>query len=59
MRDLKKHNEEQIKLALGPINRYYQWLHTGNQNPTDEDLVMYFIEFGAEIFAREHPEEKQ
>ena len=53
--NLKQHNGAQIELALGDVNRYYFHQHYGHDG-SDDELVMYFIEFGAEIFRKEHPD---
>jgi hypothetical protein len=58
--NIKKRNQEQIKMALGEVNRYYFGLHY-NRAPKEghegeAELLAYFIEFGAEIYAKEHGE---
>lgn len=55
--NLKQHNAEQIRLALGNDNRYFYKLHYGFDAKSDTDLIMYFIDFGAEIYRQNHPDE--
>lgn len=47
---LKERNAMQIAEALGDVNRYYFYQHYG-VNGSDEELVMYYIEYGARDFS--------
>ena len=55
---LKQRNEMQIQIALGDVNRYYFHEHYQRDATSDEELVMYFVEFGAKIFSDLHKEDE-
>ena len=50
---LKERNQMQIAEALGEVNRYFFHEHY-QRDGTDEELVLYYIEFGARLFAEKH-----
>ena len=50
---LKERNQMQIIEALGEVNRYFFHEHYGRDG-TDDELVIYYIEKGAKIFAEKH-----
>ena len=51
---LGKWNGLQIQEALSETNRYYFGRHYGRSPHSDHELVMYYAEFGAAIFAEKH-----
>ena len=54
---LKERNKKQIDEALGEVNRYFFHEHY-KRDGTDEELVMYYIEFGAKKFAERAKQEE-
>jgi hypothetical protein len=59
--NIQRRNAEQIGIALGEVNRYYFGLKH-NRPPKDghegeQELLLYFIEQGAKIYADEHQNE--
>ena len=46
----KAYKAKQLEEALGEVNRYFFHEHYGRDG-SDEELVMYYIEFGAKKFA--------
>lgn len=56
--NIKQRNEEQIRMALGDVNRYYFNQHHGRDAETNQELLEYFITHGAKIYADNHKEEE-
>lgn len=57
--DLRTWNQTQIEIALGEVNRYFFNLHYGRNAKSDEELMEYYAEFGAGLFAQLHQGELQ
>ena len=57
--DLRTWNQMQIEIALGEVNRYFFNLHHGRDAKSDEELMEYYAQFGAEVFATLHQGELQ
>ena len=55
---LRERNEAQIKEALGDVNRYFFYEHYKRDGSTDE-LIMYYIEFGAKKFSERVVQQEQ
>jgi hypothetical protein len=52
---LKEWNAKQIEEALSDVNRYYFFLKYGRPAKNDQELILYYIEFGgARDFRKEH-----
>ena len=52
---LREWNELQIKEALSDINRYYFYLKYGRPAINDQELILYYIEYGgAKDFKENH-----
>ena len=47
-----------MALEPGGKNRYYFYEHYGRDPENDAELILYFIEFGAKIYADNHKEEE-
>lgn len=54
---MKEWMERQKVEALGEVNRYYFHEHYGRDANSDNELMMYYIEHGAEIFSELHRNE--
>lgn len=52
--DLHTWNQTQIEIALGEVNRYFFNLHFGRDAKNDEELMEYYAQYGAEVFAHLH-----
>lgn len=52
--DLHTYLSLQKDQALSDTNRYFYWLHFGYNANSDEELMLYYAEFGARIFAQLH-----
>ena len=55
--NFKEYLRLQVEQALSPVNRYYFWKHYGRDAVDDNELIIYYAEFGAEIFAEKHRKE--
>lgn len=52
--DIEEYNGEQIKEALGPVNKYFTSKKLG-RNPTNEEAFHYWMTHGGpENFAKQH-----
>ena len=56
--ELKKWCEMQIHEALSSTNRYYYWLHYGEEAKSDNDLMLYYSTKGAIDFSKKHRNER-
>ena len=54
---MKEWLEQQKIEALGDTNRYYFHERYDRNAADDDELVMYYIEFGAKTFSELHKEE--
>ena len=52
--DLHTWNQTQIEIALGEVNRYFFHLHFGRNAKNDEELMEYYAQYGAGVFAHLH-----
>lgn len=52
--NLSNWNKTQIEIALGEVNRYFFHEHFGRDAKSDEELMQYYAEFGASMFAHLH-----
>lgn len=52
--NLHEWNTTQIDIALGEVNRYFFHLHFGRNAKNDDELMLYYAEYGASIFAHLH-----
>jgi hypothetical protein len=48
---------EQKAEALGDTNRYYFHEHYGKDAESDDELMMYYVTSGAEIFSKLHKQD--
>jgi len=56
--NLKTWNLLQIQESQSDTNRYYFHQHYGRDAENDEELLFYYISFGARIFSELHKEER-
>ena len=56
--NLKDWNLAQVKEALTTTNRFYFWQRYGREAKDDNELLLYYAEFGEEIFAEKHKGER-
>jgi hypothetical protein len=56
---LKQRNQEQIRMALGEVNRYFFYEHNGREAENEQELLEHFIMFGAHIYAVNHKQEEE
>ena len=52
--NLSSWNKTQIEIALGEVNRYFYHQHFGYDAKSDEELMRYYAEYGAAMFAHLH-----
>jgi len=52
--DLLTWNKKQQYEALSDTNRYFYKLHFGYDAKSDDELMLYYADFGASIFAHLH-----
>ena len=59
----RQRNSEQIKMALGDVNRYYFAEHYGRSakegKEGEDELLIYFITYGSGIYAATHEDAKE
>lgn len=55
--NMKQWNRAQIAEAMSGDNRWFFHLHYDREPVDDNELMMYYIEFGSEIFRQKHKDE--